>query len=567
MDGNPVTIVKDGNLVTIDEDCLCKDDMVVFQAGEVVPADLRLVEAREVETDEFDITGEIMPVVKQIQEEDTFLFRGSRITRGAGKGIVVATGDQTEYGGALKQSWEQDNSRKIRLLKIEYFGLVLLLLPAFAFISSQSENELVVILIFLFVAAVLVGLQNYELFRYWILSTEARRLKRVGIQVRDPLALEQMHEIDTICFDKTGVLTARVLDVRDVYYADAALASNPLLKDGMPFDNTKLACALCHDVFIHEKLDQANPVDRALISFALKNGVNVKQELSQYERIYDKPFDSENRYMACGFKRNEQLYYFAKGDPSIILTLCDRYLTAMGDVSEANFEFWVKIKARVDTINQSGGTAIALAYTLNEHAQPPAAFIFLGLFHLENALQPGARQLIRGVSLEAKRAVLLTGDREETAGRVAVECGIANDSKIVLTGKMIAGMALDEVARQSEYCSVFARLLPSQKRLVITLLQRKDRLVAMVGDGPNDGIALKVADISISFVKNSSPIARRLSRIWINDVGDILRLIEASNRIKTQAEEIHTYRALLLVILLVSVYVWVFTLYYHIKLL
>lgn len=566
MDGNLVTIVKDGNLVTIDENCLRKDDMVVFQAGEVVPADLRLVEARDVETDEFDITGEIMPVIKQVQEDDTFLFRGSRITRGAGKGIVVATGDQTEYGGALKQSWEQDKSRKFRLLKMEYFGLVILLLPAFAFISSQSENELVVISVFLLVAAVLVVLQNYELFRYWILSNETRRLKRVGIQVRDPLALERMHEMDIICFDKTGVLTARVLDVRNVYYADAALVSNPLPTDGIALDVTKLACALCHDVFIHEKLDQANPIDRALISFALKNGVNVKQELSQYERIYDKPFDSENRYMACGFKWNEQVYYFAKGDPSVILTLCDRYLTARGDARRADFEFWVQIKARVDTINQNGGTAIALAYTLDQRAQPPTAFIFLGLLHLENALQAGVKELLRGVSLEAKRAVLLTGDREETAGRVAVECGIANDSKIVLTGKMIAGMALDEVARQSEYCSVFARLLPSQKGLVIRLLQRKNHFVAMVGDGPNDGIALKVADISISFVKNSSPVARRLSKLLINDVSDVLRLIEASNRIKTQSEEIHTYRALLLVILLVSVYVWVFTLYYHVKL-
>ena len=179
--------------------------MVVFQAGEVVPADLKLVEARELEIDEFDVTGEIMPVIKKVDDEDTFLYMGSRITKGAGKGIVIKTGEQTEYGNVLKQKWERNKSHKFHLFENEYLVLILFLLPAFAFFYFQSKNHFSVFAIFLFVAVILIILQNYELFQHWIVSTEIKYLERFHIQIQDPTALERMNEIDTICVDKTGV--------------------------------------------------------------------------------------------------------------------------------------------------------------------------------------------------------------------------------------------------------------------------------------------------------------------------------------------------------------------------
>lgn len=215
--------------------------------------------------------------------------------------------------------------------------------------------------------------------------------------------------------------------------------------------------------------------------------------------------------------------------------------------------------SNIDEITKNGGAVIALAYTSEISNKVPTAFTFLCLLHLENSLQPGVREIIRGVSLEGKRSILLTGDRDDTAARVGVECGISRNSKVYLTGKMIERMELSEVAKQSSYCSVFTRLLPSQKGLIIMLLKQRNHFVAMVGDGPNDGIALKLADISISFIKNSSPIAQRLSKILINDLGDLLRLIEVSNRLKIRTEELHSFRVLLLVIVFLIIYVWAFS--------
>jgi Ca2+-transporting ATPase len=152
---------------------------------------------------------------------------------------------------------------------------------------------------------------------------------------------------------------------------------------------------------------------------------------------------------------------------------------------------------------------------------------------------------------------MLTGDRPNTAGKIGEEIGIANGPNAALTGRDIEKMELSEVARQSAYCSVFARLLPSQKGIIIRLFQQKGHYVAMVGDGANDSIALKVADIGISFVENSSPFAKRLSKILINDLGDLLVIVQGSKRSKWRVKFITWFRIAILITLLFALYMWV----------
>jgi Ca2+-transporting ATPase len=338
------------------------------------------------------------------------------------------------------------------------------------------------------------------------------------------------------------------------------------LADGTPVTDTmqaidesvlhwiKIACALCNDVLFFEKLDVANPIDKALISFALKNGIDIKELLLQYKRIYDKPFDSENRYMVGGFEKDAREYYFAKGDPEIILRMCNRYMTVDGSQKESEFEFWRTNRLNMEAISQSGGTAIAMAYS----NFPAKDYTFLCLIQLENPVQVGVPEIIGEIMERGMRSILLTGDRAEAAVRVAEECGITKESKTYLSGRTIDRMESSEVARQSEYCSVFARLLPSQKGFLIRLLQQNGHCVGMVGDGVNDGIALKAADIGISFVKDSSPVASRLAKVLINDLADLLRLLESARRIKRRAAQLKVFRVLIVAGSLLSLYLWIF---------
>jgi len=134
---SPVTIIKNGKLVNVDEENLCLDDIVVIQAGEIVPADLRLIETAGLEVDEFDLTGEISPVIKGAQDNE-ILYKGSRITKGSGKGMVIATGEKTEYGQIIKQMWEQSETYRFQFIKKKYLILVSLLFASVYCVPSMG---------------------------------------------------------------------------------------------------------------------------------------------------------------------------------------------------------------------------------------------------------------------------------------------------------------------------------------------------------------------------------------------------------------------------------------------
>ena len=559
MHGDLVTIVKDGRLVLTAEENLCKEDVVVVQAGDLVPADLKLVEAVGLEADEFDITGEILPVYKNVDEHEGFLYMGSRVTKGIGKGMVIATGEQTEFGRILKQRWENDPPERLHIFQKSSLRILWLLLPAFLVLFAKGVNVVAFAALLLAASFLLVILQNDAYFKHLIVSDEKGKFEQLNIQIHDLQALESLSEIDMICFDKTGVLTTRSMEVKRVYYGDRAEDLDPLQYADIPSELVIMGCALCNEILFLEKMDLANPIDKALIAFSQKNGVDLQKLHAQYKRVYDQPFDSENRSMACGFEREDHAtYFFMKGDPAVIVNKCTHYLTSTGATRCVNFDFLTNTTMNIETINHTGGTVIALAYSpeLSEH--PPANLIFLCLLQLENSLQPGVRELIRHVSEQRIRSVLLTGDRAETAARVGVECGIAKDPRRTLTGRTIQYMALAEIARQSAYCSVFARLLPSQKAVLVRMFQQGGHSVVMIGDGTNDGLALKAADIGISFLKNSSPFARRLSKILINELPDMLTLIEGSHRLNRRIGNLETIRLLAMVGVLLSVYGCVF---------
>jgi len=561
LKGNLVTIVKMGRPMNIVEDNLCKGDVVLLQAGDLVPADLRLVEATNLEVDEFEITGTIMPVIKEINGGDVTVHKGSKVIRGTGKGYVTAAGKQTEYGKIQQQKSQSKKGYEFHVINKKHFILLVLLLPALIISFMQYHNPVIIAAVFLPLAGVIVLLQNTGLFKYALITGEVKKLERRNIYFRDTAALEHLVDVDVMCFDKTGVLTTRYLEVKTIFPEGRALDIDLVSTEENMFNIIKIACALCNDVLFHEKMDQADPRDRALISFAVKNGVNLNETLFRYKRIYDKPFDPEERYMACGFQFSDTaVYYFAKGDPEVILRMCNSYVTVSGVKKKMDYKLLSSIKTNIDSINNTGDTIIALAYNAGASANIPLNYTFLCLVQLENPLVPGVREILAELREKGIRIVMLTGDRPETAGKVGKEIGITDSLNADLTGKHIERMELLEVAKQSAHGSVFARLLPSHKGIIIRGFHEKGHYVAMVGDGANDSIALKVADIGISFLENSSPFAKRLSKILLNDLGDLLLITQASHRIKWRATVLTWLRTLIIIMILFGLYMWALTL-------
>jgi len=542
-----------GKIVNVAEDDLCRGDVLLLQAGDLVPADVKLIEARGLEVDEFDLTGELVPVDKKVDGEEVFVYKGSTVTRGNGKGVVIATGEETEYGKILKQRWGQVKYEFPSLIKGRYLMLLFFLLPPLIISLTRHSNPALVCTVYSTMAVFIVLIQNNDLFNYVLTSSEVKKITSQNIQICDETSLDSINKVNTVCFDKTGVLTTREIEVKRIHFTDGISDIDPFLSDKHISDLIGIACALCNDVIFLERIGQGNPIDRALVSFALKNGTKVNELASRYKRIYEKPFDSEDRYMTCGFEFDDKKMYFTKGDPDVIVKMCKDYITASGIEKKADLDFLSSINAKARSINQEGDVAIALAYSSRALETPPSHYTFLCLIQLTNPVKPGV-QAVRNLKEIGKRNLILTGDRPETAMKIAEETGIDIKSNYCLTGKDMAKMEFSEIARQSDHISVFARLSPSQKAILIMLMQQRGNPIAMVGDGANDTIALKVADVGISFVQNSSHLAKRVSEILINDSADLLTLIQSARRIKWRARYLMLFRAIVLASMLVILY-------------
>jgi len=561
MNGSIVTVIRGGITQNISDHDLHLGDLVLIQTGDIVPADLKLIESRSLEVDEFDVTGELLPVLKKISSADVFVYMGSRIIQGSAKGIVVALGSETVYGEIVNQVASINQTPKNHQIELRHSWILLLLLPAFWQSISRFPNWQMTTLFYISTGILLFLLQQNEFIVSFFRKREQQRNNQRDISIRYSDIFSLLERIDTICFDKTGVLTTRHMEISNIFMFSSLKKFDTKYMgfEGSTQDLIRTASALCTDISFFEKVKSANPVDYAFISLAQRAGVNLVEISSKFHRNLDGPFDSEKRYMYCGYvtKEREQ-WYFLKGDPDHVVLQCKDYIDENNKKRKLDFNFRSEVKALSRSISQNGDTAIAMAFATGDVDPRQKEYTFLCMAQLENSLQDGAKEIVEGVIKKGIRPLLLTGDKPEAAVKIAHTCGIAQKNEAALSGNVIDRMPLDEVGRQAEYCSVFSKLLPSQKATIIRLLQNKGHHVMMVGDGPNDGIALRVADIGVSFKYDSSQIARRYSSILLNRLTDLSELIDGGINLKMRIAKLRRFMILISMVLLFVVYLVVF---------
>ncbi len=558
MRGNIVTVLRNGTPENIEEEDLHRGDILLLQAGDIVPADLLLSEARGLEISEWDLTGEIAPVVKRVDGQEGYVYRGSRVIRGSGSGVVTAIGEETEYAACLKQLWEQTPHGPPPLVRRDSLPLLILLLPPLILALFVPDRDALLVVLGAVAAVAALFAANGDLFDFLVTAREARAMERAGIRLRDAKALATIERVHVVCLDKTGVMTTRDLKVKQIFLVDATPGPAFISTGEETAELIRLGCALCNDVVYAVKETQADPVDRALIEFARAHGIDMAEAHQEYRRIYDKPFASEDRYMACGFEARGKMLYFAKGDPEALLKKCVRYISSAGDEQGADLLFRGAVQRRSEAIGRAGDVVIALAYAAGAYVNSPPSYTLLCLLQLENPLQPNLPGVLRTLQGEGIRAMMLTGDRAETALKIGAEAGLIANGEHCLTGKQIALMGSGHIGEQTEFVSVFARLLPSQKALLVRILQRKGKIVAMVGDGVNDTLALKAADVGIAFGKDSSPLAKRASPIQINDLTALVTIVQGARRVRKRLNELSALRTLLLLLAYSGLYGWMF---------
>ncbi len=527
-------VIRDGQSVLIDATNLVPGDLVELEAGNIMPADLRLTELFSLKVDESALTGESQPVEKQLaQLHETDLplgdrlnlaYKGTIVTYGRARGLVVATGMKTELGkiAALLSGESGKTPLQKRLARFgQHLALVVLAICAIIFVAGwlRGEPPLVMLLtaVSLAVAAIPEALPAVVTIS---LALGAARLVRQNALIRRLPAVETLGSVTYICSDKTGTLTQNRMHVDSVL---AAGETRPGLQgvEGAPWRELGMAMVLCNDAVTDAAGNLAgDPTETALLVAAQTAGFDQAALQKTLPRQAELPFDSERARMSTLHREGEAVLMLLKGAPEGVLSLCVDQLSANGTVA-------IDEAALQDAAEQLAAQGLrVLAFALKRLPHLPdtldaaaleSGLTFIGLVGMIDPPRPEAAESVAACKTAGIIPVMITGDHPATARAIASRLGIIEEGGKVLTGSELAQLSLEEFEREVESVRVYARINPEQKIKIVQALQDKGEFVAMTGDGVNDAPALKMADIGVAMGKGGTDVAREAAHMTLLD--------------------------------------------------
>jgi P-type Ca2+ transporter type 2C len=540
---------RDGELRTVAARELVPGDWVALEAGSQVPADVRLLESADLQTDESPLTGESQPVEKctaaledaglALGDRRNLAFKGTHVTRGRGAGVVIRTGAATELGRVAGLLEREDSVRTPLQERLARFGrqlaLAVLAICAVVFVAGLIRGEPVVLMLLtavsLAVAAIPEALPAVVAIS---LALGARKLGRHNALVRSLPAVETLGSVTYICADKTGTLTENRMSVDAAVVAGERRGS--LLGAGAepPWDALARALALCNDVTAQADGVTGDPTEVALYRFAEAGGLEKAALESASPRVAEIPFDSDRKRMATFHRSGDGIVAYAKGAPEILLPRCRDQLTRDG---RRPFDLRAALEA-ARALADEGYRVLALAQR-RFGALPEALdeaereLTLLGLIALIDPPRPEAARAVADCLSAGITPVMITGDHPGTARSIARRIGIAGEDDEVLTGRELAELSDAQFARRVAEVRVYARMSPEQKIRIVRALEARGEYVAMTGDGVNDAPALKRAAIGIAMGLKGTDVAREAADMVLldDDFATIVRAVREGRRI------------------------------------
>lgn len=548
-------VLRSYEKVIINATQLVPGDIVELNAGDRVPADIRLISAHSLRIQESILTGESLDVEKDtektlpqiaLSERKCMAYSGTLVTAGQGTGIVVATGQATEIGKINKMLGNEDSLQTALGKKLERFSRMLALIilgvavAIFLFgyyVQNITANEMFMVMIGIAVASIPEGLP--AIISITMALGAGSMAKRNAI-VRRLNIVESLGNVNVICTDKTGTLTRNELVVTDIITAEHSFQVSGVGYDpegAIFFDDKDIsltqhptisdiahAAALNNDASLTCKEGIwemcGDPTEGALMAFAYKAGQKPELIKDTWERTNVIPFSAEARYMATlHHKANGDGIIYIKGAPEQIIAMCNQQQSQTVDVP-LNKNYWIE---QVNLLAAQGKRVLAIAHKHVpgdkkdlQHDDVKAELVMFGLFGIMDNPRAEAKLAIKECYSAGIAVKMITGDHVITASAVGKILGIKNHEQVI-TGADIDKMSDDALARSVDNINIYARMHPEHKLRLVKAIKSSGKVVAMTGDGVNDAPALKAADIGIAMGRNGTEVAKEASDLVLAD--------------------------------------------------
>ena len=525
MSAPTAKVLRDGHVVQIPGREVVPGDVVVLEAGDSVCADGRLLESASLKCDESALTGESLPVEKDVEPIDgeaalgdrrNMVFSGSFVTYGRGRFLVTATGMDTEVGkiaALLKGAEEKKTPLQVSLDRFgRRLSAIILAICAVLFGVSVAVRHENVMNAFLFAVALAVAAIPEALSSIVtiVLSFGTQKMARENAIIRKLQAVEGLGSVSVICSDKTGTLTQNRMTVRKLYTAGRVMdASDADFSD--PIQEPLLRSALlCSDATVDENGEVGDPTETALVRLGENHGFDEEAARARWPRLTEIPFDSDRKLMSTVHQMEGGRLMVTKGAVDVLLDRCILSPVERTAAEQANEAF-----------SKEGLRVLAFACRPIDRAsvslEDENGLDFLGLIAMMDPPRVESKRAVAACIAAGIRPVMITGDHKVTAAAIAKEIGILTDDTLAVEGTVLDGMSEGELKDYVPRVSVYARVTPEHKIRIVRAWQARGALVAMTGDGVNDAPALKQADIGVAMGVTGTEVAKDAAGMVLAD--------------------------------------------------
>lgn len=538
MSASNSLVRRNGSIIEIASSELVLGDIVILEAGNIVPADIRLSETYSLKIEESSLTGESHSVDKLTQElqseelpigdRNNMAFKSTIVSYGRGEGIVVATGMNTEIGRIAQLLQEEESQTPLQKRLADFskkLSLVVIgicaVLYSVGLLRGEDPIQMLLTAVSVAVAAIPEALPAIITIA---LALGAKRMVSKNVLIRRLPSVETLGSITYICSDKTGTITQNKMTVTDIWQPNSMAP----FQNFNPEELLLFAMELNHDVSVNETNNfKGDPTEIAIVQYVRKHHL-YSESWKSIHRIKELPFDAERKRMTTIYAIKDKYISVTKGAVESVLNCCTNY-----DVSE--------ISKAVNQFAKQGKRVLAYAFnTLDKLPENSTIqnteqnLNFIGIVTMIDPPREEAKQAIADCHRAGITPVMITGDHPLTAHAIAIETGIIHKkTDKVVTGLELEAFTDEEFEKEVEYIKVYARVSPEQKLQIVKLLQKKNHFVAMTGDGVNDAPALRRANIGIAMGITGTDVSKEAAQMILLDdnFATIIKAVKEGRRI------------------------------------